>query len=428
MGERLSQVFDVRATCLDDGFALVWRDVTNQHLAHTALTQANEDLLRRVNQLGTLNLIAQTLASTHDLNASMKTVCNAIAARTGASSVTIVGFASDQPIASNAGETLPDRDPITGIIAIAPDAFGTLTWSLLTQRRLISLARNAPDFPLDDALLRRLQCAEAAHMLLVPLTSAADSLGLLVLGSGPSDMPFSAEEQSVLETMAGQIATALSNARLAEQAQQSARLAERNRVARDLHDSATQALYSLSLLAGGWAQQAEQGQLDAISTKLTQLKEIALQVLKELRLLIYELRHPQLAEGGLVKALEERLAAVEQRSSVHVSLRVNDEANELPLQCAEHVYIMLQEALNNTLRHGQAQVVSVTIRRVSDALVFAVQDDGIGFDPAAPSSGLGLRSMRERAQAIGGHLVVTSATGRGTLVEIKVPVPDSNRG
>jgi signal transduction histidine kinase len=294
---------------------------------------------------------------------------------------------------------------------------------LLTQHCLIALDRDAPDFPLRDGLLRRLQNAEAAHLLLVPLASAAHNLGVLVLGSDPGSVPFRHDEQNLVETMAGQIASAMSNARLAEQARQAVRLAERNRVARDLHDSAAQTVYSLSLMAGGWAQQAEHDQLPAVADRLTQLQGIALQVLKELRLIIYELRHPELAEDGLVKAIERRLAAVEQRAQVRASLVVHGDPVALPLECSEQVFAILQEALNNTLRHSQARMVEVRIVVEPQALCFAVQDDGIGFGPDQAASGLGLHSMRERAQLIGGRLNVISAAGQGALVELRIPLP-----
>jgi DNA-binding NarL/FixJ family response regulator/GAF domain-containing protein len=219
-------------------------------------------------------------------------------------------------------------DSLGGTITLETASLGALAAPLLTQRRGVALHRD--ELPSDSTLLAKLCLADASHLLLVPLTTSAEHIGLLVLATGPDARSFNANDQSLAETAAGQIATAITNVRLAEQARRAAMLAERNRVARDLHDSATQALYSLSLLAGGWAMHAEQGRLDEVPAKLTQLGAIALQVLKELRLLIYELRHPELVEAGLVKALEERLAAVEQRANVRTSLDVSGDLIGLP--------------------------------------------------------------------------------------------------
>lgn len=421
-GERLARVFDVRAARLGDGFAVIWRDVTDRRLAHESLTRANDDLLRRVNELRTLNLVAQTLAFTQDLRAGLETVCAAVAERTGAAAAAVIGFSRRGGEADRAA-LAPALDQLAGVRILAPDELGALGDALLTQRRPIALMRSAPDFPLREGTLRQLQCERAAHLLLVPLWAPAGNLGLLVLQRGPDRRPFSADHLSLAETVAGQVATAISNAELGEQARRAAALAERNRVARDLHDSATQSLYSLVLMAGGWAMKAEKGRLTDVPARFTQLSEIAVQVLKELRLLIYQLRHPELEAAGLVKALEERLAAVEQRANLTPTLRVEGALPTLAPEVEEQLYVMLQEALNNALRHARASSVAVTIRAEASAVVFEVRDDGVGFDPATPSGGLGLRSLQERAVKIGARLTLTSRPGQGTLVEIRVPLP-----
>jgi signal transduction histidine kinase len=420
--DRLARVFDVQAARLGDGFAVIWRDVTDRRLAHESLSRANDDLVRRVNELRTLNLVAQTLAFTQDLRAGLETVCQAVAERTGAAAALIVGFSRRRSEADSAA-MLPELDQLAGVSMLTPDELGVLGDALFTQRRPIALTRNAPDFLLGEVTLRHLQCEHAAHLLLVPLWAPTGNLGLLVLQRGPDRQPFSANNQSLAETVAGQVATAISNARLAEQAQQAARLAERNQVARDLHDSATQSLYSLVLIAGGWAMKAEKGCLTDIPARFTQLSEIAVQVLKELRLLIYQLRHPELAAAGLVKALEERLAAVEQRANITTTFAVEGELPSFTPDEEEQLYAMLQEALNNALRHGRARSVTVAIRAEAGEVVFRVHDDGVGFDPDTPTGGLGLRSMQERATKIGARLTLTSQPGQGTLVEIRVPLP-----
>ncbi|NCC36533.1 MAG: hypothetical protein EOM24_31650, partial [Chloroflexia bacterium] len=273
-----------------------------------------------------------------------------------------------------------------------------------------------------------LQCADAAYLLLVPLAAPTGNLGLLALGRGTSGHAFSTENQSFAETVAGQIATAISNAQLAEQARRAAALAERNRVAHDLHDSATQSLYSLVLIAAGWAMQASNGRLTDIPAKFIQLSEIAVQVLKELRLLIYQLRHPELEAVGLIKALEERLAAVEQRANIATTFEVTGELTGLSLDHEEQLYMMLQEVLNNVLRHARASKVSMTVHATDDAAIFTVRDDGIGFDPEPTSGGLGLRSLQERAAKIGARVSLRSQPGEGTFIEIHVPVTTTAGG
>jgi signal transduction histidine kinase len=314
---------------------------------------------------------------------------------------------------------------VAGTFLLVPEELGALADSLLSQRRGLSFTAGPGGLPLGDALLAELGVPGAAHLLLVPLTTRAENIGLLILAGDQERRPFNADDQRLAETISGQIATAITNVRLAEQARRAAMLAERNRVARELHDSATQALYSLSLLAGGWALTAEQGRLTDVPAKFTQLGGIALQVLKELRLLIYELRHPELVEAGLVKALEERLAAVEQRASVRTSLEISGSLTGLLPDHEEQIYAILQEVLNNALRHAQARTVTITVRAEQGQARFAVRDDGVGFDPTNPSAGLGLRSMRERAAAIGAQLTVTSRQGDGALVELIVQLANT---
>lgn len=413
-GERLARVFDVRAGSLGDGFAVVWRDVTDRHLAHQSLAQANDDLLRRVGELRTLNQIAQTLAFTQDLAASLESVCRAAALCTGAHAAQIACF----PQWADTGAL---ATPVAGTLHLAPEDLGVLADPLLNQGRGLNLVAGADGRPVGEAILAKLGTPGAAQLLLVPLTARAERIGLLVLASDQEGRPFTVDEQRLAETIAGQIATAITNVRLSEQARHAAMLAERNRVARELHDSATQALYSLSLLAGGWALTAEQDCLTDASAKFTQLGGIALQVLKELRLLIYELRHPDLAEAGLVKALEERLAAVEQRANVRTSLELSGDLAGLPKDHEEQIYAILLEVLNNALRHAHARTVVIAVCAEPGQARFSVRDDGVGFDPARPSAGLGLRSMSERAAAIGAGLTLTSRPGEGTLVELIVP-------
>ncbi|NCC36329.1 MAG: sensor histidine kinase, partial [Chloroflexia bacterium] len=140
------------------------------------------------------------------------------------------------------------------------------------------------------------------------------------------------------------------------------------------------------------------------------------------RLLIYQLRHPELEAVGLIKALEERLAAVEQRANIATTFEVTGEITGLPLDHEEQIYMMLQEALNNALRHARASKVSLAVHVADDVIIFTVRDDGIGFDPELTSGGLGLRSLQERAAKIGARLSLSSQPGQGTFIEMRVPV------
>lgn len=207
------------------------------------------------------------------------------------------------------------------------------------------------------------------------------------------------------------------NELLRQQAAEKAILEERNRLARDLHDSVTQSLYSLTLFAEASQRLVNSGDTRRANDYLTQVGETAQQALKEMRLLVYELRPVALEEVGLVGALQQRLDAVEGRAGVETQLLVNDVV-ELPPTVEEALYRIAQEALNNTLKHANASTVTVRIAIESDQVRLSIADNGDGFDrlAVASSGGLGLRSMRERCEGLGASLEIVSNEGAGTQV------------
>jgi signal transduction histidine kinase len=197
---------------------------------------------------------------------------------------------------------------------------------------------------------------------------------------------------------------------------------ERERLARDLHDSITQSLYSLTLFAEWGRGLLEAGESDLAQERLNRIAEIAQQALKEMRLLLYELRPSALEQDGLIGALQRRLAAVEGRAGVEISLET-DLSLDLPPLVEEGLYHITQEALNNALKHAAATSVVVRVQGNSQGMVLEVQDDGLGFNPADVSDwgGMGLDSMHERAERLGGVLEVISAAGQGTRVTAYIP-------
>jgi len=266
--------------------------------------------------------------------------------------------------------------------------------------------------------LRALPAAPDQTYLGVPLQSRGRTLGVLSVIGG-SGRHFADEEVSLLTHIADEVGIAVENAQLYRQAEQLAVMRERQRLARELHDSVTQALYSLTLLSEAARRMAGSGELRQAQEPLHRLNAISQQALKEMRLLVYELRPLVLKREGLVGALQHRLDAVERRAGVEAHLVVQGDV-VLPNEVEEGLYRIAQEALNNALKHAAANSVTVTIRAEGDALEVQVVDDGTGFDPLAARSGggLGLITMRERAEKMGGRLEVDSAPGRGTRVAV----------
>jgi signal transduction histidine kinase len=243
---------------------------------------------------------------------------------------------------------------------------------------------------------------------------------------GRAGQHFEEEEVALLDSIADQIAVAVENGRLYQQAEQLAVMEERSRLARELHDSVTQSLYSLTLYAEVGRRAAEAGEWKDALERLAQLSQVAQQTLKEMRLLVYELRTSALEAEGLVGALQQRLDAVEKRAGVEVHLLV-EEMVELPPLVEEGLYRIAQEALNNILKHARATVVTVKVKADGEQAELEVIDDGRAFDPnrIANTGGMGLTSMHERAERVGGSLTISSEAGQGTRVRVTAPMQRS---
>jgi PAS domain S-box-containing protein len=256
----------------------------------------------------------------------------------------------------------------------------------------------------------------------VPVCAGGQVVGVLSV-IGESGRCFSQAEVSLLVSIADEVGVAVENARRHEQAQELAVVRERERLARELHDSVTQSLYSLTLLAEAGLRLIGAGDLERVGEYLSRLGEIAQQALKEMRLLVYQLRPLVLKREGLVGALQERLDAVEKRAGVDARLLVEGPV-ALPAFVEDELYRIAQEALTNALKHAAPTQVRVTIRSIDNRVSLEVQDNGRGFDPqsAGREGGMGLVSIRERAEKLGGSFAVVSRPGEGTTVRVDLEV------
>ncbi|MFC6079909.1 sensor histidine kinase [Sphaerisporangium aureirubrum] len=217
--------------------------------------------------------------------------------------------------------------------------------------------------------------------------------------------------------MTGRLGAAVEAERHAARAD--ARHAERARIARELHDSISQDLFSLSLLAAGMrrAAPAELGRESEI------MERTAARTLREMQALLLELRPVALEDAGLIPALEELCRAYESRLGITVRTALEEVC--LP-PAAEHALLRLtQEALGNAVKHGAPGTVDVRLHGTPGEVRLRIADDGRGFDPShpPPSHGMGLRLMRERVEELGGVFSVTSGPAGGTVVTASVPLP-----
>ena len=257
-------------------------------------------------------------------------------------------------------------------------------------------------------------------LIAVPLSSRGRVLGVMFLASR-EHRDFSLPEVHLLTSIGHQVGVAVENGLLYKRAQQLAVLEERNRLARDLHDSVTQAVYGVTLYAEASTRLLAAGQVETAAEHLRDLRTTAQQALREMRALIFELRPPVLEKEGLVAALQTRLESVEGRAGVRAELKADGDF-VLSRENEEGLYRIAQEALNNALKHARAQSISVGLSRGGGRITLEVVDDGVGFDTAEgrEHGGLGFTGMEERATRLGGVLTVLSSPGGGTTVRVEV--------
>lgn len=262
---------------------------------------------------------------------------------------------------------------------------------------------------------------DMSSLLGVPIVSKGTVIGAFYLTNKQGADGFTEEDQSLIERFAAHAAVVIDNARLHERSRELSVIEERNRLARDLHDSVTQTLFSLSLTAEATAELVDRDPNGA-RENAHKVSELARDVLHEMRDLVFELRPPALEADGLVSTLRKHIGLMRRVSGVDVSLEATGDDRPDPLVEAE-VYRIVQEALNNAVKHSGASTITVGIDAGSSVLRAVVADNGKGFDPKAlpvRAKHLGLTSMEERARRIGGRLRISSEPGAGTSVTLEV--------
>jgi signal transduction histidine kinase len=255
----------------------------------------------------------------------------------------------------------------------------------------------------------------------VPLVSRGRALGAMFFCYLPEGEP-DEDEKVFLGAVADQAAVAVENARLLAEASGKAALEERQRLARELHDSVSQALYGIALGVKTASDDLLEGDPRRAAEPLNYVTSLAEAGLAEMRALIFELRPESLEKEGLVPALEKQAAALRSRHGIQVQTIFCDEP-EASIETKESLYRIAQEALHNTAKHARAENVLMRLRCESAWITLEISDDGVGFDPEGDFPGhLGLRSMRERTSRLRGTLALEAAEGKGTRISARIPL------
>jgi len=253
---------------------------------------------------------------------------------------------------------------------------------------------------------------------LLPLQIRDRKLGVLAIIGSPESI-FTPNQLALFKSIADQLSVAIENAYLFEKAEDVAIAAERNRLARELHDAVTQTLFSASLIADVlpriWERDQDQGR-----ARLEELRELTRGALAEMRALLLELRPATLTETSLAELLRQLTQAFGGRSRLPIELIVEGE-RPLPPETQVALYRIAQEALNNITKHAGASQATLKLLFSPQAVSLSIQDDGRGFDLSdVPPNSLGLGIMRERVEKIGAQLTIKSQIGEGTAVIVSV--------
>jgi signal transduction histidine kinase len=298
--------------------------------------------------------------------------------------------------------------------AIFP-ASGSVTGDVLRTGEAVALQ----DASADDRTAQPIVRARVGPALFVPLAAGGRTLGSLTVANAHGGPPLREAAVQLVETFAEQAAVALEYARLQQQLQRLAVLEDRERIAKELHDGAIQALFAVGMSLQGSALLAGS---DDLRARLQNAVEELDRVIRDLRNYIFGLRPGILADRQLDEALHRLVEEFQERTGVLAIAEIDPAAAADLAGRAADVVQLAREALSNISRHAQATTCRVSLYQQGDSAVLEIDDDGHGFAPAsAPGTGQGLRNLHDRAERLGGRTEVHSTPGQGTSVQVTLP-------
>jgi PAS domain S-box-containing protein len=402
---------------------IVTSDVTEREQAYQTLEQAVGD---RTREFSTVLEISERIASTLELEPLLNLILDQIASIIPYSAAAIYTLEEGTRL-KVAAYQIPSLASLPSSLTLSLEDAGPFRPAITEKRVLIledvnrepplSYAFKAAGIPLSPSIFYR-----SRSWIGIPLILRNRITGLLSLTHEEPGY-YTETHARLAQAITSQIAIAIENARLYEQAQDLATLEERNRIARELHDSVTQLLYGISLYSTAASRSISKENVDRVRKNLIEIKDNALQALQEMRLLILELDPPLLQKYGLVAALKVSLESIESRAGLETMLKT-DRITRLPSTIEPDLYRIAMEALNNLVRYARAKKVMVDVQIVGDWVVLDIRDNGVGFDVeyVQSSGGLGIHNMKQRAQRLGGRLEIFSTPGAGTHIKAEIPL------
>src|SRR5512136_746778 len=318
----------------------------------------------------------------------------------GEAHLRVMAFRGLPPTFADLGDGLPLRQSAAGV---AGQRGEPVIWRLA-------------ELPTEGTVSQRIASLGVEQVIAIPLMAKGRLVGSLNLSTNQSQT-YPPEQIAFLKTIGQQIGVAVENARLYEQAEQTAVTAERGRLARELHDAVTQTLFSANLIADVipriWKRDPEEGMQN-----LEELRQLTRGALAEMRTMLLEMRPESLERSDIKSLLTQLSDAFVGRVRVPVSLAIQGDC-ALTHEVKLVFYRVAQEALNNIAKHAGARQVDMQLNCQADRLYMLIRDDGLGFDPDPISPGhLGIAIMRERASSIGADLKIESQIGQGTTIAL----------
>jgi signal transduction histidine kinase len=397
------------------------------------MIQTGDDVAQRdhIAALLTLQEIAQNLAAELDLEALLERIVEAAVAvvNTSAGSLLTWDFLSNDLVFAVAkgggGRALLGRR--------MPAYKGIAGW-VLTNRRPAIVHNVHQDHRFFGAIDESLGF-QTSSLLAVPLVAKGEAVGVLEVLNRLSDQPFDQQDAELLMALAGQAAIAIKNAQLYRQVQE-----ERDRIvaleeqvrkdlARDIHDGPAQMLSAI-IMHLSFVEELAARRPEQVVEEIGMVRETASKALQQIRSMIFELRPVLLQTQGLIPALQTYVKRLDEVEGMTIHADLEEWPDRLPARTEEICFAIIQEALTNTKKHAEASNTWLQVSRQGDCLVINVRDDGKGFEAArmealeAKEGHLGLLNMRERAEMVGGELVIRSQPGWGTRVTLTIPLAD----
>jgi PAS domain S-box-containing protein len=395
---------------MDIGKTLVLRDITDRKSVNEDRQRARDEMFAFLRTL--FNDAGNAQSTSEFLRSALFQIAYTFDVQNGA--ILIIEFSSD--IEKPKFNLLAKHGPLiekTDFLSRLHGSLGAVSWVMKNKQPLI-----VADAKLEPGLNDISQSYDHLSFGIFPLLANQQLLGLIILSR--TEAPgFNSDEIIRLNIVTEELASYINADR---QKQMNIIVAERQRLARDLHDSVTQKLYGLVTLTEAIQVGMETGATSKTSEHVSRISVLSRQALREMRLFLHELQPVDLEHEGFVSILQQRLVAVEGHSDIQAQFLTGKNVS-IPKDKELALYFITQEALNNIIKHAQAKSVLVKLTQRKQALRLSIVDDGCGFDFDRPGqAGMGLKNMLIRSDQIGAKLNITSAPGKGTKITLTLPV------